>query len=62
MSKFKLPRKQKKKYKKDAGIFFKCYYYSDRSKEKYEWFYGKEQVIRRNYYKAGIMSEKIFNP
>lgn len=40
MRKFKLPRKLKKKYQKDASVFYNCW----RSKESWEWFYHKRRI------------------
>lgn len=40
MSKFKLPRKRKKQYKKDNYPFFSTWFY----KESWEWFYFKRRV------------------
>jgi len=42
--KFKLPRKKKKKFKKDCYPHFKSYY----NKECWEWFYFKRRVEVRN--------------
>lgn len=40
MANFKLPRKAKKKYKKDNPIFYNC----SREKERWEWFYFRRRV------------------